>query len=356
MADNKYLSLSGLKLYDEKIKDKIKSGDEEALKAAKAYADSLSKNYDPAGTAQTKVDALANGTVKDNADAIAILNGVDTVEGSVKKQIADAKKDLEGKITDSVYNDTELKGKVSANEKAIATLNGTGKGSVSKSVADAIASIVADAPESFDTLKEISDWIASHQTDATAMNSQINANKTDITSLKALVGTLPEGTGKKTIVEYIDSKVSSVDFTDAIATAKQEAITTAASDAKTKVDSALSSAKTYADGLAKNYATAAQGVKADSALQADDIVTGTANGAIAVKGVDVTVKGLGSAAYTSSTEYEAAGTVKALADGQVATNKADITALKTKIENLESVTYSEISTDEINALFSEVTA
>ena len=42
---------------------------------------------------------------------------------------------------------------------------------------------------------------------------------------------------------------------------------------------------------------------ADSALQKADITTGTANGTIKVDGTDVAVKGLGTAAYTPSTNY-----------------------------------------------------
>ncbi len=82
---------------------------------------------------------------------------------------------------------------------------------------------------------------------------------------------------------------------------------TAAADATKKADAALASAKTYSDGLAKNYATAAQGAKADTALQAADVAEGTANGTIAVKGTDVSVHGLGSAAYTASSAYDKAG-------------------------------------------------
>ena len=50
-----------------------------------------------------------------------------------------------------------------------------------------IAEIVAEAPESFDTLKEISDWIKTHANDASAMNTQINTNKSDISALKTSV-------------------------------------------------------------------------------------------------------------------------------------------------------------------------
>ena len=71
--------------------------------------------------------------------------------------------------------------------------------------------------------------------------------------------------------------------------------------------STLQSAKDYADGLAANYATAAQGTKADSALQQADITEGATNGTIGVKGTDVAVHGLKSAAYTESSAYEVAG-------------------------------------------------
>lgn len=56
-----------------------------------------------------------------------------------------------------------------------------------------------------------------------------------------------------------------------------------------------------------NYATAAQGTKADSALQKADITTGSANGTISVDGSDVSVKGLGTAAYAATTDFDAAG-------------------------------------------------
>lgn len=75
---------------------------------------------------------------------------------------------------------------VAENKAAIDTLNGDK--TVSGSVAYQIAQIVAGADESFDTLKEIAEWITTHKTDAATMNAQINTNKDDIASLKTLVG------------------------------------------------------------------------------------------------------------------------------------------------------------------------
>lgn len=47
--------------------------------------------------------------------------------------------------------------------------------------------------------------------------------------------------------------------------------------------------------------------KADSALQASDITTGTTDGTIKIKNTDVAVAGLGSAAYANTTAFDAAG-------------------------------------------------
>ena len=73
-----------------------------------------------------------------------------------------------------------LKQAIDKNTTAIATLNGTGTGSVTKTVSDKIAEVVAGAPESLDTLKEISDWIDTHGDSASAMNTAIQANATAI--------------------------------------------------------------------------------------------------------------------------------------------------------------------------------
>lgn len=99
MAEKKYIDLTGLTHYDEKIKAVIDSKDAAALKSAKDYADSLAGNYDAAGTAETKVQELANGQVKTNTAAITKLNGDVKTEGSVAKAVADAQAGLETKIS-----------------------------------------------------------------------------------------------------------------------------------------------------------------------------------------------------------------------------------------------------------------
>lgn len=102
----------------------------------------------------------------------------------------------------------------------------------------------------------------------------------------------------------IDAKVNPV---SSKANANEAAIAVINGTGDGSIKKALSDAKAYADGLADNYATAAQGTKADSAVQKAQVTTGSSNGTIAVQGTDVAVKGLGSAAYTASSAYDAAG-------------------------------------------------
>ena len=54
---------------------------------------------------------------------------------------------------------------------------------VEKIVTDKVAEIVADAPEDFNTLKEISDWIYTHEDSAAAMNTAIQKNANSIENL-----------------------------------------------------------------------------------------------------------------------------------------------------------------------------
>lgn len=350
-----YVSSENLGRYDEKIKKVITDADAATLQAAKDFATGLGDQYDKAGTAATKVKELADGAVNDNADAIAKLNGADTVEGSVAKAVKDAKTELEGKITESQYDDTALSGRVTAVESDITTLKGTGEGSVKKQIDDAFNEFATNVTDDdvVNTYKELIDYCATHSAEAAEMAGEISKNAEAIKTLENYVGKLPEGTDAKTVIDYINSKVSAVDFSDAIATAKQEAIDAAATDATTKANKALSDAKDYADGLSDNYATAAQGVKADSAVQKADIISGTTNGTISVQGDEVAVKGLGSAAFEPKTSFENAGAAQALADGQVATNTAAISELNSKVETLESVSYKPMTNEEIDALFAD---
>ena len=93
---------------------------------------------------------------------------------------------------------------------------------------------------------------------------------------------------------------------------------------------ALTDLDTRVDALEAKNATI------DSALQQTDITTGSANGTIAVKGTDVAVAGLGSAAYTESNAYATA------AQGQLADSAVQsITVLGEVLEDGGELTVDE---------------
>lgn len=117
------------------------------------------------------------------------------------KVIAGELKSIKSKIgTDESTIKSNTK-RIEANETAISTLNGTGDGSVKKAVSDGIAKVVDGAPEDFDTLKEMSDWISTHETSASAMNSAIKDNKSAITALQI-------GKADKTEIPIVPTNVS----------------------------------------------------------------------------------------------------------------------------------------------------
>ena len=261
------------------IADAKKAGTDAAAAAAAAQATADTKTTMAEVEAKnyaTKTEAQGYANAKDTAISAAQAD-VDALEGKVGTVPAD--KTVVQMISDAqaaaTYDDTALKGRVAANETAIATLNGTGEGSVSKQVADAVASIVADAPEAYDTLKEISDWISSHASDASAMNSQINTNKTDITNLTALVGSLPETATSDTVVGYIDEAIAALKIGDYAKATDLAAAVARIGTAEGKITTLEDKVKAIED---KNISDGANKVEAS-----------TTNGNIKIDGVETVV-------------------------------------------------------------------
>lgn len=112
-----------------------------------------------AKTAATYDDTGVKASIQSNKSAIDTLNGDSNVDGSVDKKVADAINDFATKVSDDGTINTfkelidyaashtseysELSGEVQKNTTAIATLNGTGAGSVAKTVEDAVEPVIA---------------------------------------------------------------------------------------------------------------------------------------------------------------------------------------------------------------------
>ena len=254
------------------------------------------------------------------------------------------------------YDDTEIRGLITANSTAIAgkvaqgdfdtldgkvsTLIGTDASKSVRTIANeelAAQLIPSNAAQALDTLQEIAAWIQSHPGDAATMNQQITA----INNILDGIG----GTGEPaTVVACVNAAIAALSIGDyALASdlttlagrvttleaashshSNKAVLDTITSEKVAAWDAAETNAKAYADGLASNYATAAQGAKADTALQASDITAGATNGTIAVKGTDVAVTGLGTAAFAASTAFDAAGAADGVYAAIVAMSSTDI--------------------------------
>lgn len=379
MAEKKYIDLAGLTHYDEKIKAVIDSKDADTLKSAKDYADSLAGNYDAAGTAETKVHELANGQVKTNTEAIAILNGGANTDGSVAKAVADAKTGLETKISaadakavaaqtaadnaknaadavdakigavpegstviaeiqkikDVAYNDTEVRGLIKTNADNITNLSGRAdavEGKVSTLVGEdagksarAIANeeltkqLIPDgAKESLDTLQEIAAWIQNHPDDASAMNAAIAA-------LKTKVGDIPEGATATTVVAYIKELVD----------AEKVRATGAESGLDTRVN-AVEAKLGDGEGSVSKQIEAAVKVETDARVAADSSLDGKITTA---KAAADKAQGDVNALKTSKADQTALDTVA-----------GRVTTVEGKVKTLEGASHTHANMDVLNGI------
>ena len=173
--------------------DTVEGSVAKALKDAKAYADGK--------------DAAIATAKKAGDDAQADVNALEAKVGSVPadKTVVEMISDAQAAAT---YDDTALTGRITTVEGKVTTLIGEDASKSARTIAsEEVAKIVAGADASYDTLKEIADWISSHKTDATAMNSAIVA-------LEAIVDGIGGDGEKATVVEYVTDAIAALKIGD----------------------------------------------------------------------------------------------------------------------------------------------
>ena len=274
----------------------VKGAAASAETAAKAYADGLASNYDAAGAA-----AGAEATAKAYTDTeIAKLSEVYDVKGAAASAETAAKKYTDDKLVDyatqsfvtdkivsaltngtvditgyaktedvkaavssakteaiadaSAYTDSEIAklSDVYASKSVVETLVGEDVNKSSREIAsEEVAKVIANAPEAFDTLKEIADWI-SNESGATAADIV-----TDIAGLKAAD-------------ELIDGRIDALEVLSGQSHTHEnkEVLDGITVDKVSAWDAAEQNAKNYADGLAVNYDEKGAAASAETAAKA----------------------------------------------------------------------------------------
>ena len=367
MADTKkkYLDLVGLTSYDEKLKGKIA----DSLTEAKEYADGLGVKYDPAGTAATKVQELADGAVKTNTDAIAKLNANDTTEGSVAKAVKDAKDSVDAKIGSLDDLTTTAKGNVVAAVNEVKTT--VGNMQTAGAVTVETETTTEGMAKSY-TIKQGGATIATIDIpkDMVVSSGTVEVDPKGLEAGTYLVLTLANATSDKIyinvgkLVDIYTAKANATQVQIAIDSATREISATIVAGSITATELATDAVVTakIADGNVTKAKLSAEVQaslgKADTAVQAADLTDLKADVSANKQSIADVKTSLadGGATATAIADAKRAGTdaaaaVSTLENGAVKTNTDSITALQGKVSALEAAEPETITAEEIAALF-----
>ena len=302
-------ALADAKLYADGLADNYDAAGAaaSALQDAKDYADGLAGNYDAAGAAASAAASALTDAKNFTTSEIAKLSGVydekgaasnaltsahtyvdtklvdyatksyvtDTIVGQlsggtiviegyakvedVKAQVASAK--TEAIEAASAYTDGEIAklSEVYASKSAFETLIGDDTEKSARSIAaEEVAKVVASAPEAYDTLKEIADYIANDITSAATLANtvsdlvEINAGSR-LEALEAISGQSHVHDNKELLDTYTQTEA---DLADAVAKkhehTNKDVLDGISSEKVAAWDAAEQNAKDYADGLVEN--------------------------------------------------------------------------------------------------------
>ena len=343
MGNNKLVDILGLSRYHENLKnvfntkqdviddlDAIRSGaaaGADALDAAKEYADGLANNYDAAGAA----DAAKNAAIADAAAKYQV-KGEYEAAGAAAGALAEAKSYVDGKVDGKfdaagaaaaaeaaaiadaaakyqVKGDYEAAGAAdaakayadelnAAMDERVVVLEGIDHDKIAAdAAAAAVATVVDGAPEKFDTLKEVAQWIANSDSANSAADLVTRVTALEAIDHEAYVNA--DATVLAEAKSYVDGKVDGkFDAAGAAAAAEAAAIADAAAKYQVKGDyeaagaaaEALNAAKDYVDGKVDGKFDAA-GAAAQALADAKTYVDGkgyiTANDLVFAEDADI---------------------------------------------------------------------
>ena len=261
--NKRFVDITGLRYFWEKTKGYVDVAD-------KAVSDKVVENESAIKSIQDELGTLSGGvgsvgTQIDNAIAALKLPETYEAKGEASKAEAAAKAYADGLATDydaAGSADAALEeaksyvdGKDSAMDARVKVLEGIDHAQLATdAAANAVATVLDGAPEAFDTLKEVAEWIADSESAASAADL--------VTRVSALEGIDHEaymGADAQVLVDakaYADGLAGNYEVAGAAATAKAEAIADAEGkyqvkgsyEAEGAAAQALVDAKAYVDG------------------------------------------------------------------------------------------------------------
>lgn len=172
-------------------------------------------------------EGATNGTIKVNNVDVAV-HGLAALAYKSEVSLDDLAETLKTMVN---------RGKTAAD--TVDTLTGEGDGSISKMIDAAFNDFSSKVTDDgvVNSYKELIDYVAAHGSEAAEMAGGIAENKTAVTDLKKLVGTLPEDATATTVVDYIAEAIAALSIGDyAKTTEVTAAINTALENYYTKTE------------------------------------------------------------------------------------------------------------------------
>lgn len=296
--DKKFVDISGLSYFWSKTKKFVEDADVvisgKVTTLENTVGDSTKGLVQKVNLIQAELDGLNGGagsitTQIENAIAALDLPNNYDAKGAADNALDAAKSYVDGKVDGKFDAAGTAAGLDSAMDARVKVLEEKDyAGIAADAAAAAVAGVIDDAPESFDTLKEVAAWIANndHASDvATLMADVENLKKIDHDAYVAA-----DATTLSAAKDYVDGKVDGkFDAVGAAATAKAEAIADAEGKYQVKgsyeaagaAAQALVDAKAYVDGKVDGKFDAAG---AAAGAQAAAIAQAKADAAEALKG------------------------------------------------------------------------
>lgn len=359
VIEKKFLGTAGVEHLVTNVRTEIENGDTATLDEAKKYADGLAGNYDAAGTATTKVQELANGQVKTNKDAIDEIQGdigtLGDLETTDKDNLVDAINEVRRSVSAggtaaavTVSTDTTSEGML----KSYSIYQGTAKVGTIDIPKDMVVQsgevVVNPTGQTAGTYIKLT--LANATNDVIYINvgtlvdiytAQQSASQIQLTvnsTTREISATVVAGsitatelaTSAVTTVKIANGNVTKEKLSTAVQTSLDKA-DNADTNAQAKADAALTAAKQYTDTAVAGVDLSGIQTNADDidALEASLASGGATANAIAD-------------AKKAGTDAQAS--VTSLTNGEVANLRTDVNALK-------SVTYTEITAAEIDTMF-----
>lgn len=275
------------------------------------------------GTVSAAISALQSA-VGDSAEGLgskvdALVNTVGDANSGLVKDVADLKQadiDMDTRmdaVEAKLEGVTNVSDEIKAVDDKVVALVGTDTGmSVRTIAAEETAKIVAGADTSYDTLKEIADWIMSDTSGAAEM-----AN--DIADIQTLLGVTDGATLPATVDARITEAIKEADFTDNdVISALQSKVSTIETTYATQA---------YADQAEADAVSTVVGASTDAK---------TANTVYGAKAFATDAAATAKSEAIAAAKTETETQVNTLANGAVKSNTDAIGALSSLVEEMDA--------------------